>query len=156
MFDIIKLKSDIYKKRVSIEGEMTAPEILQHQLNRIKEGLIDMPFEDRGLEIITNFTENFKKLTQFLKSIDESMEAIQQSHLESGNITSVNQIKELFRNYEGVVLSQQKLLEKGINRMGEYPAPDQLAADLQAVSCLKDEDIDDYKEFLQSHQEILN
>jgi hypothetical protein len=39
---------------------------LDHQLEKLKEGLIDMPFEDKGSEIIDKFKNNFKKLVEFI------------------------------------------------------------------------------------------
>jgi hypothetical protein len=51
--------------------------------------------------------------------MDESMNDLAIEQTQSGEITSVNQMKELFRNYEGVILSQQKLLKSGIAKMGE-------------------------------------
>ena len=47
MFDIIKLKSDIYKQRLKVENSdaICSEEILNHQLEKIKEGIIDLPFE---------------------------------------------------------------------------------------------------------------
>ena len=73
MFDIIKLKSDIYNQRLKVENSITSQEILDHQLQKIKDGLIDLPFEERGQDIITQFRANFKKLTQFIDNIDSSM-----------------------------------------------------------------------------------
>ena len=79
--------------------------MLAHQLDKIKEGIIDLPFEDRGLDIIAKFNNNFKMLKQYLESMDESMNDLAIAESQSGEITSVNQMKELFRNYEGVILS---------------------------------------------------
>ena len=64
MFDIIKLKSDIYKQRLKVDNSeaITSEEILTHQLDKIKEGIIDLPFEERGLDIIAKFNNNFKML----------------------------------------------------------------------------------------------
>jgi hypothetical protein len=61
MFDIIKLKSDIYAQRLKLENSevITSEEILSHQLDKIKEGIIDLPFELRGQDIIAKFKNNF-------------------------------------------------------------------------------------------------
>lgn len=67
--------------------------------------MIDLPFEERGQDIITNFRNNFKKLTQFVDNIDQGMNDMKLQEEASGEITSVNQISELFRNYEGVIVS---------------------------------------------------
>jgi hypothetical protein len=49
--------------------------------------------------------------------MDQSMNDLELPETSTGEITSVNQMKELFRNYEGVIISQQKLLKSGIERM---------------------------------------
>lgn len=75
MFDIIKLKSDIYKQRLKVENSevATTQEMLGHQLEKIKEGIIDLPFEERGQDIIGKFNNNFEKLKQYIESMDENM-----------------------------------------------------------------------------------
>ena len=74
-------------------------------MQKIKDGLIDLPFEERGQDIITQFRANFKKLTTFIDNIDSSMNEFKLQEVASGEITSVNQMNELFRNYEGVIVS---------------------------------------------------
>ena len=53
MFDIVKLKSDIYLRRFKAENynpndtqAVTSEEILKHEITQIKENLFNMGFED--------------------------------------------------------------------------------------------------------------
>jgi hypothetical protein len=67
MFDIVKLKSDIYQKRFKAENYnandiSTSDEILKHELEKIKESLFNLPFGETSQEIIHSFQMNFKKL----------------------------------------------------------------------------------------------
>ena len=60
MFDIVKLKSDIYTKRFKAENfkgdaSATSEEILKNQIENIKEGLFNVNFEETGREIIHKF-----------------------------------------------------------------------------------------------------
>lgn len=43
-------------------------------------------------------------------------------------MTSVLQLRELLRNYEGIVESQHQLLQTSINKMGAIPPPDEIQA----------------------------
>ena len=43
-------------------------------------------------------------------------------------MTSVIQLKELLRNYEGIVEAQHHLLQTSITKMGSIPAPDEISA----------------------------
>ena len=60
MFDIVKLKSDIYSKRFKAENfkgdaSATSEDILKNQIENIKEGLFNVNFEETGREIIHKF-----------------------------------------------------------------------------------------------------
>ena len=60
MFDIVKLKSDIYQKRFKAEnfkadGTVTSEDILRHEIEQIKESLFHVNFEESGREIIHKF-----------------------------------------------------------------------------------------------------
>jgi len=69
MFDIVKLKSDIYMKRFKAEnftaGDSSAfssEEVLKHEIEKIRESLFNLPFGETGREIIHKFQLNFQKL----------------------------------------------------------------------------------------------
>jgi len=61
MFDIVKLKSDIYLKRFKAENYnmndqvVTSEEILKNEIQMIKENLFNLSFEETGREIIHKF-----------------------------------------------------------------------------------------------------
>jgi DNA-nicking Smr family endonuclease len=62
MFDIVKLKSDIYLKRMKAENynandttAYSSEEILKHEIEKIREGLFSLPFEETSREIIHKF-----------------------------------------------------------------------------------------------------
>ena len=74
MFDIVKLKSDIYMKRFKAENYNTneqhafsSEEILKHELDKIKESLFSLPFDETSKDIIHKFRMNFQKLKQFME-----------------------------------------------------------------------------------------
>ena len=62
MFDIVKLKSDIYLKRFKAENfnagdasAVSSDEILRHEIEKIREELFNLPFGETGREIIHKF-----------------------------------------------------------------------------------------------------
>ena len=66
MFDIVKLKSDVYMKRFKAENfnandaqAATSEDILKHELTKIKEQLFNQNFEETGRDIIHKFQLNF-------------------------------------------------------------------------------------------------
>ena len=67
MFDIVKLKSDIYIKRFKAENfkaddpmfNTSSEEILKHEIEKIRENIFNLPFEETGREIIHKFKMNF-------------------------------------------------------------------------------------------------
>lgn len=70
-------------------------------------------------------------------------------------INSVNQLKELFKNYEGIVESQHHLLQTSITKMAAIPPPDELSATFEKFQILKDEEIEDMRNFLNEHKQIM-
>jgi hypothetical protein len=61
MFEIVKLKSEVYQKRFKAENykandplnQATSDEILRHELEKIREALFNLPYEESGREIIS-------------------------------------------------------------------------------------------------------
>ena len=97
----------------------TSEEILKHEIEKIREGLFSLPFEETSREIIQKFQINFAKLKQFMEGIDKGMSDLSVFNQkasaepileEEKGMTSVLQMKELLRNYEGIVESQHQLL----------------------------------------------
>merc|ERR1712021_55728 len=70
-------------------------------------------------------------------------------------MTSVNQLKELFKNYEGIVESQHHLLQTSITKMSAIPPPDEISATFEKFQILKDEEVDDMRKFLNEHKAIM-
>lgn len=70
LFDIVKLKSDIYAKRFKAENYKVddplnaaqSEEILKHEIDKIRESLFNLPFEETGRELVHKFQMNFQKL----------------------------------------------------------------------------------------------
>lgn len=118
LFDIVKLKSDVYMRRFKAEhykaddplNAPTSEELLQHEIEKIREGLINMPFEESGREIVNRFKENFEKLRKFMTNVDKGLADLaifnpkgDETDGQAG--TSVAQLQELLRNYGGIVES---------------------------------------------------
>lgn len=124
MFDIVKLKSEVYLKRMKAENfnandNHTSEEIIQHEIEKIRDELFNLSFNETSREIIHKFQMNFQKLRTFMDSIDKGMADLKVFNQnissdpvldEDKGMTSVIQVKELLRNYEGIVESQHQLL----------------------------------------------
>ena len=123
MFDIVKLKSDIYIKRFKAENyraddamcNTSSEEILKHEIEKIRDNIFNLPFEETGRDIIHKFKMNFQKLKTFMEKIDNGINSMHvfnenatvstSAASDDKGMTSVNQLKELLRNYEGIVES---------------------------------------------------
>ena len=76
MFDIVKLKTDIYLKRFKADNmaeNISSEEILKHDIEKIKDELFNMDFEEQGRDIIHRFRLNFHKLKEFMGNVDKGM-----------------------------------------------------------------------------------
>ena len=172
MFEIVKLKSDVYLKRFKAEnynpGEadtVTSEAIIKNELKKIKESLFNLGFEQHGQDIIKQFRVNFDKLKEFMKNVDKGMGDLKVFN-QSNNIdtqgedencpTSVLQLKELLRNYEGIVESQHSLLQNSITKMNNIPPPDEIQANFSRFQILKEDELQDMRNFLNDHRQIMN
>ena len=70
-------------------------------------------------------------------------------------ITSVQQLKHLLRNYEALVEGQNHLLTQSITKMQKIPSPDEISATFQRFQVLKDSEVDDFRRFLDENKSIL-
>lgn len=57
MFDIVKLKTEVYVRRLKAEdgrGEqgLSTEEVLKHEIEKIRENLFNMPFQETSRDII--------------------------------------------------------------------------------------------------------
>lgn len=76
MFDIVKLKTDIYLKRFKAENitdGISSEEILKNDIEKIKEELFNLDFEEQGRDIVHRFRLNFQKLKDFMGNVDKGM-----------------------------------------------------------------------------------
>ena len=75
MFEIVKLKSEVYNKRAKAENfgaseKLSSEELIQHDIEKIREGIFSLGFEETSREIIHKFQLNFQKLKTFMDTID--------------------------------------------------------------------------------------
>ena len=81
MFDIVDLKTAIYRNRFEAElhpsttsDGMAAPfDVLKHDLDRIRDELFSLPFEQAGRELVLKFQRNFQKLRDFMERVDKDI-----------------------------------------------------------------------------------
>ena len=82
MFDIVDLKSAIYRNRFEAElsllgnsgQEGGAPfDMVRHDLEKIREELFGLPFDQTARELILKFQRNFHKLRDFMERIDRDI-----------------------------------------------------------------------------------
>ena len=132
MLDIVSLKQDIFTKRYKAEfGANKEPESeqnLKHQLELIREELFNSSFEETGKELIQKFKYNFARLREFMDAIDKEIgsmalfntredrytdDPVADGFTDGGklsDITSVQQLKHLLKNYDALVEGQHHLL----------------------------------------------
>jgi cob(I)alamin adenosyltransferase len=80
MFDIVDLKTSIYRTRFEAElnpssaDGMAAPfDVIRHDLERIREELFSLPFEQAGRELVVKFQRNFQRLRDFMERVDREI-----------------------------------------------------------------------------------
>lgn len=59
------------------------------------------------------------------------------------------------RNYEGIVESQHNLLQTSITKMGSIPPPNEISANFEKFQVLRDDELDDMRQFLNEHKQIM-
>ena len=98
------------------EPSQETEESLAHQIEMIREELFDVPFDESGKEIVQKFKNNFSRLKDFMHAVDKEIGSMQVFNEKGSNnydadetkdkyseITSVQQLRHLLRNYEGLV-----------------------------------------------------
>lgn len=77
LFDIVDLKTDIFRKRhraeYNNEVEFESEEVMRHEIEKIKEEVFNLPFDEAGAEITQRFQQNFAKLKEFMSKIDQEI-----------------------------------------------------------------------------------
>ena len=120
-----------------------------------------MPFDESSKSIVSQFEQNFEKLRKFMASVDKGIGELavfnpKNDEDEAGKgMTSVAQLKELLRNYEGIVESQQHLLQASINKMAAVPPPDEIASTFDRFQVLRDDEVEEMRRFLNEHKEVM-
>lgn len=122
MFDIVDLKTDIYEKRYRAEfsHELDSEATIRAEIDRIREDLFNLPFEENSRDIIARFKANFEKLKSFMQRVDQRVEGFNVMNEKDtdfddpsskfAGIQSVAQLKHLLKNYDGLVDSQHALM----------------------------------------------
>jgi hypothetical protein len=96
MFDIVDLKSAIYRNRfeaeLSVLGGTSAGQdgsqpfdMVRHDLEKIREELFGLPFDQTARELILKFQRNFHKLREFMERIDRDISQLAVFKTSSGN-----------------------------------------------------------------------
>jgi len=76
MFDIVDLKATIYRNRFEAElssQEGTPFDAVRHDLEKIREELFSLPFDQAGRELVAKFQRNFSKLRDFMERVDRDI-----------------------------------------------------------------------------------
>lgn len=174
LLDIVQLKHDIYTQRFKAEfGQHKQPETeeqIAHQIQLIRDELFNTAFDENGKELVQKFKMNFQRLKEFMHTIDKeigSMAVFNQRDDKAvygggdettdkySDITSVQQLRHLLRNYEALVEGQNHLLTQSITKMQKIPAPEEITATFNRFQVLKDSELDDFRRFLDDNKQIL-
>ncbi|CDW81629.1 UNKNOWN [Stylonychia lemnae] len=173
LFDIVDIKTEIYLKRYRSEFPQSSngpdydnEEVIRNEIERIREELFNLPFQESGQEIIAKFQNNFTKLKDFMEKIDK--EVAQLSVFNEKNdtsyddvtskfsgITSIQQLKLLLRNYDALVEGQHQLLNQSITKMAKIPPPDEISSTFNRFQILKDSELDEMRNFLNENKSVM-
>lgn len=76
LFDIVDMKTEIYLKRFRAEqngADYDNEEVVRHEIERIREELFNLPFQESGRELVNKFQVNFSKLKEFMERLDKDL-----------------------------------------------------------------------------------
>lgn len=172
LFDIVDLKTEVFMKRYKAEfsqlneQKADSEEVLRHEIDKIRDEIFNLPFQQSGQEIIQKFQANLVKLRSFMEKIDKEIASMSVFNEKSdvtfddvsskfSGITSVQQLKHLLNNYDALVEGQHQLLNQSITKMAKIPAPDEVASAFNRFQILKDSEIDDMRRFLNEHKATM-
>ena len=73
LFDIVDLKTSIYINRGKAErgADFDCEEALRSDIERIREELFDLPFQEVSKQLADKFQANFRRLKSFMERIDK-------------------------------------------------------------------------------------
>lgn len=73
MFDIVDLKTTVYRSRFEAEFKGADFDAVRHDLERVREELFALPFDQAGRELVQRFTRNFQRLREFMEKVDKDL-----------------------------------------------------------------------------------
>lgn len=81
LFDIVDLKTDIFKKRYRADYnddniDFESEDVIRHEIEKIREEVFNLPYEEAGVEITQKFQQNFAKLKEFMTKIDTEVASL--------------------------------------------------------------------------------
>ena len=101
--------------------------------------MFNTAFDENGKDLIQKFKANFSRLKDFMQTLDKEIGSLQlfnadrcsndvdETRDKYSDITSVQQLKHLLRNYEALVEGQNHLLSQSITKMAKIPAPEEIS-----------------------------
>jgi phenylalanyl-tRNA synthetase alpha subunit len=128
IMDVVRLKSDIFASRFRAEHgkDLDSEDKLNAKIELIRDELFNLNFEESGKDLIEKFKLNFQKLKEFMSSVDKEIQGMAvfntkedqfsaevitgEDSSKYANVSSVQQLRLLLRNYEGICESQHHLL----------------------------------------------
>jgi len=75
MFDVVCLKNDVFTQRFKAEHgkELANEEKMNANIESIREELFNLGFEESGKDTIAKFKLNFKRLREFMITVDREI-----------------------------------------------------------------------------------
>ena len=104
MFDIVDLKTTIYKSRFEAEFNLASGDgnsngcgtfdAVRHDLERVREELFSLPFEQAGRELVIKFQKNFQRLREFMERVDKDIAQLAVFNVQKGDHGTDDQLDE--------------------------------------------------------------
>jgi hypothetical protein len=77
LFEIVEFKKETFMKRYKAERGLSIDyeneEVVRHEIERIRDDIFNLPFEEAGRDIVQRFHQNFRKMKEFMENIDKEM-----------------------------------------------------------------------------------
>ena len=137
MLDVVQIKSDQLKHRIKANfGEDMDDDAVKANLRQINEGLLEMPFDKAGEQVLQTFQTNLRQLWEFLSKMDKKNEELLvfddlDKHDPEGaysNIKSVQTLMTLLKNYRALVEIQDQHLKSNLQLAEAAPSPNEINA----------------------------
>ena len=164
LLEIIQLKSNTFSRRYNNEFKQELNEdFAKHNIVPVKEDLINMPFDNCGKDIISQFQANIRKLRDFLLRVDKDMEEIfneesNNDEFDDGNqfsnIRSINHLRHLLKNYKALAEAQEAVIQGDLVTRSKIPPPQEIITPHSRFRIISDREIENMKKRLEK-QRIL-